>query len=382
MYKTSIEDVVPGIMLEQDIYGDNTKGNPLLVAGTRITANFIYRLKKRGISTLYTSVPINIGNKTSTTRKVINNPISGLYVAEKSKPVVAHKTKEEVIKTMKNFHISLSGLDAEDVYEIVSDLDGILNKVLNDLPENLTMPINVHQLRGDSNGIYIYKHALSVAVISMAIGQYLSLPPDEVLKLGKSASIHDIGMFLVPSDILHKEGRLSRDELENIKRHTLLGYRCSVKLGIADEAINDAILYHHERVDGTGYPLGLSGEDIPLWSRIIAIADVYDAMTSPRSHRKAMTPADTCEFIMSNANTSFEYDIVAALLRRIEFYPMGICVKLSNGNYAVIVENRKNKLRPTIRILDSDIIIDLNERKNFDITILNAVSYQDIIERR
>jgi len=368
-------------MLEQDIYADNNKAIPLLCSGNRITANFLYQLKKRGITALYTSNPSLLGKKKPPSRIVGKNPISSLYV-QKSKSIVAPKTKEEALKTMKDFQISLSGLDAEDVFEVVNNLDNILNRILDDFPPSLTEPINIHQLRGHEKDPFIYKHSLSVAVISMAIGQYLSLTPHDVLRLGKCASMHDTGMFLVSSDIVYKEGVLNRDELENIKRHTLLGYRCLVKMGVADEAIRDGMLYHHERVNGTGYPSGAKGEKIPLWSRIIAVADVYDAMTSNRPHRKAFTPAEACEFIMANASSSFDYDVAIALLRRIEFYPVGICVKLSNGNNAVVIENTKSQLRPVVRIMNSEIIIDLNDRKHIAITILGAVSYQDIIERR
>jgi len=381
MHKIPIDEVMPGAILVQDIYISTNKTIPLLAAGTRVTADFIYRLKKRGINTLYTSNPDPISKKSHAKQKT-RNPLPGIYPVEKSKSVIAPKTKDEALKIMRDFQISLSGLDADDVFEIVNNIDEVLSRVLTEFPKNLSAPINIHSLRGDDKDLYIYKHSLSVAVISMAIGQYLSLPPAEVLQLGKCASMHDIGMFFLEPEILQKESRLNRDEFEGVKRHSQLAYRCLVKMAVADEPIYEGILYHHERIDGTGYPLGLKVEDIPLWSKIIAVADVYDAMTSPRPNRPALAPSDTCEFIMANANKHFEYDIVAALLRRIEFYPTGICTKLSNGNYAVVTDNSKSKLRPTVRVLDTDIIIDLSDRKYLDITILRAVSYQDILEGR
>jgi hypothetical protein len=105
-------------------------------------------------------------------------------------------------------------------------------------------------------------------------------------------------------------------------------------------------------------------------------------MTSARFHRPARTPAETCEFIMASANQTLEYDIVAALLRRIEFYPIGICVRLSGGENAVVTDNSRSKLRPVVRVLETDNIIDLNERKYINTTILRTISYQDIIERK
>ncbi|MCL2841252.1 MAG: HD-GYP domain-containing protein [Defluviitaleaceae bacterium] len=388
MYKVSIEDVIPGMILDQDIYGEaHNKKNPLLCEGMEITASFLYMLKKRGVAFLHTSKPLKLEKDKSPYDMITKaNPLAGLKLSmPKSKSIVSPKTKKQALKAVKDFQISISGLDADDVYEVMHILDNVLNHVLADFPKNLTEPINVHQLRGDDSFSYVYRHAISVAVISMAIGQYLSLPPADVRYLGKCASLHDIGMFLIPSKLTQltpKSAPLKRDELEKIRRHTQLGYRQLVKMGITDEPILNCILHHHERLDGTGYPLGLRGEEISLWSRIIAIADVYDAMTSNRPYRPALPPSEACEFIMANANALFEYDIVAALLRRIEFYPVGICVKLSTGEHAVVIDNTKSRLRPVIRIISTDIERDLNDRRYFDITILKAISYQDIIEKR
>ncbi|MCL2577548.1 MAG: HD-GYP domain-containing protein [Defluviitaleaceae bacterium] len=380
MFKLSIDDITPGMIIQQDIYDGKNAFAPLLCEGTRVTSNFLYQLKKRGVTHLLARKPFQGDVSSLPTGK---NPLASVNIpVSKSKPVIASKTKNEVLKTMKDFQISLSGLDENDVCKIVNSLDDIMNRIVRDFPKNLTHTINVHHLRGNDMASYLYGHSLSVAVISMAIGQYLGLSPEEVLLLGKCASLHDIGMYMVSDEITRKPAFIRKDEHENIKRHTQLGYRSLLKMDAADQNIYEGILYHHERIDGSGYPLGLKGEEIPLWSRIIAVADTYDAMTSERFHRPARTPSDSCEFIMASANRTLEYDIVAALLRRIEIYPVGICVKLSNGDYGVVIENIRSKLRPTVRIIDSDNIVNLNDRKFLDITILSAISYQDIIERK
>ena len=135
MFKVAIEDVIPGVVVEQDIFLDPAKGDkglPLLVTGQRITADFIYRLKKRGVTSLFTSTPM-VNKKKSSVQRTFN-PISGLYHTPKTKPTIAPKTKDEVLKTMKDFEISLSGLDADDVFEIVNNLGDVLNRVLKDFP--------------------------------------------------------------------------------------------------------------------------------------------------------------------------------------------------------------------------------------------------------
>jgi HD-GYP domain-containing protein (c-di-GMP phosphodiesterase class II) len=378
MYKLDIENVFPGMIVQQDIYVEKNARLPLLAEGTKITPSFLAQLKNRGVKFLYAEKPFENMN-----RQLQKNPISKAFIPmQKSKSIIPTKTKSEVLNTIKDFQISLSGLDVDDVCKVVNSLDDILGRILTAFPKNMSEPINVHHLRSDDATSYVYGHSLSVAVISMAMGQYLSLPAEDVLQLGKCASLHDIGMFFLTDDIVQKSSNLQKDEREYMKRHTQLGYRCLVKMDVVDEQICNSILHHHERVDGSGYPLGLKGDEIPLWSRIIAVADIYDAMTSVRFHRPALAPAETCEYIMSNANRTLEYDIVAALLRRIEFYPVGICVKLSGGDYAVVMENTRSKLRPTVRVINTDNIVDLNDRKFLDITILRAISYQDIIERK
>ena len=314
MFKIPIKDVIPGMILDQDIYGDSRMGIPILCAGVEIKAAFLHMLKKRGVEFLYTSNPVSMGDDKSAFNSR-NYALTGLNIpVEKSKSVITPKTKNDALQTMKDFQISLSGLDADDVHEVMNVLDNVLNRVLSDFPKNLTQAINVHQLRGDDNLSYVYRHALSVAVISMAIGQYLSLPPDDVLYLGKCASLHDIGMFLIPTEIVQKKETLKRDELEKIKRHTQLGYRSLVEMGITDTHLLECIMFHHEKIDGTGYPLGLKGEDIPLQGRIMAVIDVYDALVSERPYKHAFTHEKATDIIKEESGRHFDPRIVEAFV--------------------------------------------------------------------
>jgi len=386
MRKIFIDEITPGMVLEADVYKESrTDGLPLLCKGSEITAKFIYALKQHGIYHLHAKdIAIPGESSGNSSQGYDKNLLSIISIpAEKSKSIVKPKTKEEVIKTMKNFHISLSGMDAEEVGKVIDELDNVLARVLGDFPENPVDSINVHQLRNDEDSLYvrIYKHSLSVSVISMALGQFLSLPKEDILSLGKCAVLHDIGMFFAPVDLLKKTDTLDQYEFEMVKKHTNLGYNALKKLGITDKVLCEGVACHHERLNGLGYPLGLQGDKIPLWSRIIAVADVYDAMTNPRPHRLPLSPSEAYEYMMANAHTSFEYDIVMALLRRIEFYPVGVCVELSNKNIAVVLDNSQSKLRPIVRIVNSNAYIDLNKDQNFlDVTIIRTVKLREILD--
>ena len=386
MRKFLIDDITPGMILESDIFKEGRiDGLPLLRKGSEVTAKFIYSLKKLGIDHLYAkdltikkSTQGSKHGKMDKHQNILNLPM------EKSKSVIKPKTKDEILNISKNLHVSLSGMDLEEIGKVVSELDSVMSQVLSEFPENNAGNINVHQLRSEDDSFYerAYKHSMSVSVISMALGQFLSLPKEEILRLGKCAALHDIGMLLSPEEILRKPNSLEDHEFEIVKKHTTLGYNTLRKLNITDKDICEGIACHHERLNGQGYPLGLKGEKIPLWSRIIAVADVYDAMTNPRPHRSPLSPSEVCDYMMANVHTSFEYDIVMALFRRIEFYPVGVYVELSDKSVAVVLDNSKSKLRPIVHLITSNSHVDLKNDPNYaDVNIARTIKLREILDR-
>ena len=150
MYKISLEDATPGMTLDADLYAKaHSNSFALLTKGSVVTANFLYLLKKRGVTHLYTENPAAFDDENSD-YKIMNkrNPLALMSIpAEKSKSVITPKTKKEVLKTMKNFHISLSGMDEDDVCKTVNELDINLQKMVKEFPDNLSEHVNVHQLR-------------------------------------------------------------------------------------------------------------------------------------------------------------------------------------------------------------------------------------------
>ena len=136
-----------------------------------------------------------------------------------------------------------------------------------------------------------------------------------------------------------------------------------------------AILEHHERYDGTGYPANKCGEDITFFGRIVAIADVYDALTSRRPYRKAMNPADSLEYIMGNSGTAFDSDLVEVFVHKIAPYPVGTTVVLSNGYIGIVLENYELlSLRPKIRVFK----IGNKEVTPFEINLKDDYSYLNV----
>lgn len=149
------------------------------------------------------------------------------------------------------------------------------------------------------------EHAERLALLSRAVAVELNMPQSDQVKLELLATLHDIGKIGISDQILTKQGKLSAEEWVEMKRHPEIGYRIAMA---TPELIPvaESILCHHERWDGSGYPQGISGESIPLLSRILSIVDSYDAMTQDRPYRKAMTHEEAIQEIERNSGTQFD----------------------------------------------------------------------------
>lgn len=161
---------------------------------------------------------------------------------------------------------------------------------------------------------YTAGHNMRVAVVAMRIAEELGLSPEKLRALAQGGVVHDVGKIEVPDHILNKPDKLSNEERMIIERHPVTGYEMCKRLGFGKEEL-EVIRSHHERWDGTGYPDRLKGEDIPLLARIIAVADVYDALTSNRSYRQAWTHEQAMALLTDNAGIHFDPHCVQAWMR-------------------------------------------------------------------
>jgi HD-GYP domain-containing protein (c-di-GMP phosphodiesterase class II) len=210
-----------------------------------------------------------------------------------------------------------------------------------------------------------------VAVLSIATGQSLGLDLYELKRLARCAVLHDVGKIAIPQEIINKPGRLTPEEFEIVKQHAMNGLHALKSKGIGDAEMWNAVLLHHERYNGSGYPSGLEKEEIPLFSRIIAVADVYDAVTSYRSYRSPKTPSEAYDLLMSEVNRGFDYDVVQAFIKKLIFYPVGAVLEISSGRYGSVINNT-NELRPTLQMHDNGEHLDLYHHQNL---IIKRVHY-------
>src|SRR6185312_5531545 len=164
----------------------------------------------------------------------------------------------------------------------------------------------------DSRDAFTGSHSDRVATLSAQIAEQLGLPSDEVDLIKLAASLHDIGKLAIPEEILRKPNALTDAERLVLERHPQIGHRMLESLGV--DPIADWVLHHHERWDGVGYPSGLRSTEIPLGARIIFVADAFDAMTSNRLYRRAMTQAEAVREVERCSATQFDPEVVQAFL--------------------------------------------------------------------
>lgn len=198
---------------------------------------------------------------------------------------------------------------------------------------------------------YLYTHSLNTAILSVLLGRYIGLSRGAVEELSISAMLMNIGQLWLPAQLLNKKGKLTKAEFQQIKTHPLKGSEY-LAMQKTPQGISDSVKYHHEKYDGTGYPHGLSGNDIPQFSRIISICDSYDALTSDRPFREALTPNEAIKRLYSMTNSSFHPRYLESFIKCVGIYPVGCFVKLSDGRYGVVITNTpKAPLLPQVKIV-------------------------------
>lgn len=214
---------------------------------------------------------------------------------------------------------------------------------------------------------YTYTHSIQTAFYSMLIAKWLGLSKEDITKAIKAGLLHDIGKTKIPSEILNKQGKLTVQEYEQMKEHPLIGYKMLNEQGNdIDEEIKLAVLYHHERLDCSGYPLKASFQELNMLSKIIAVADVFDAMTSDRVYKKKISPFGVFEMFLTVGLSYFDTTVLNAFIKNIAPYYIGAKVLLSNGEIGEIVYIPPQDIaHPIIRFGDK--FCDFSSKRNIEI---------------
>lgn len=345
----SIDDVKSGMIVAQDIF--NNVGQMLIAEGSKLDENTLRKLKLYGIY----DIPIKEFTDDLDTEELQFNPAKELVTDSKEfkvfKSSYNNRTisiKDEMLNISHGKHINISQL-----FSISSDLLTTV-KYKSDLFSFLT------NLQGFDN--YTYTHCLNVSLICHTIGQWMGFNNDKLMHITVAGLLHDIGKTKIDKDILNKPGKLTEEEYEEIKKHTVYGFQIIEKQDIPYN-IKMAVLMHHERYDGSGYPLNAKNAQINNFAKIVAIADVYDALTSNRPYRDKYSPFHVIRQFEQQYLAHLDTKLLMTFLQNIAYCYLGRWCVLSTGEEGKIVFiNKQLPSRPIIQIDNS--IMDLSQEQD------------------
>ncbi len=282
-------------------------------------------------------------------RKLEERGFAGIYIEDELSQDIF--IEESVPRELKN--LGIKALQSQDIDAALQ----VSAKIAEQLMKNAEFSLDLVDLRSFDD--YTYKHSVNVCVLSTVVGIGMGLSVKELLYLSAAALLHDIGKLQINPDILNKKDRLSQEEYTMVKQHSESAYHIlRGKVEVAGE-ICQAVLYHHENEDGSGYPSGLKSEAIPMFSKIIHVVDVYDALTSRRPYKKPYAIAESIEYLMGGCGSFFDNQVVEVFMKAVPVYPKGTLVEVSDGRPALVVKNTNNPMRPQIRFEDGT-DVDLN----------------------
>lgn len=326
--EVTVDELVEGMILGTSIHDDI--GNVLLSEGLQLTSTTIDRIDKLNIN----RVPILYE-----VEELMKTKLGEQNFDKSSIEETIYETRVIMEKSLKKFQF-------DDLVEF-EKLKSVVNQLINDILAKDFVTLNLTKLKHTDT--YLLEHSVNVCLLSLVCGIYLGYAKVELMNLGLGALLHDIGKIFIPEEIINKPSKLTDDEFNIIKNHTTFGGEAAKKIeGLSQDSM-DIILYHHERVDGKGYPVGSAGDQIPSFAKIVSIADVFDAITSDRIYRDRIDAYTAVEFIIGETGTKFDNNVVRVFLKLVGYYPIGLRVSLNSGEQGII--KRKNKKKPVVRIL-------------------------------
>ncbi len=283
-------------------------------------------------------------------RSPVGDPLVELPPLEEPRPFAVEIAAARTIRSeaMRRFADLIEQARAGRALELQPARDTV-RKVVASVHRNKTALASLVRLKNMDN--YTYTHSINTCVLSVMLAQEADAA-DVAEHIGLGAVVHDIGKVGLPADVLQKPRALDEREWELVRQHPLAGIRIVGMSNDMPEAALRAVGEHHERLDGSGYPNGLNNGDISLAGRIVAIADVYDAMTSDRPYHAAVPYQEAMRMIVDQSGRGFDPDLVRAFIGSMGLFPVGSVVRLSTGEIAVVTEvNPQAIRRPTVLII-------------------------------
>lgn len=307
MLRIKVSSLKPGARLGKDIYSYDSQ--LLLPKGTVISQEHLDHFAARGIEEIFIM--------DSRPKPKSGKPFADVYV--------------DSLQVVKSFMLEAKLGKPLDVEDIKRTTEMLFLQVFDE--NDLFRQMRLMKDKDD----YLFTHSVNVSLLCILIGRWMQCDEKVIKELGTAGLLHDIGKVYINSDILNKPGQLTDEEYEEVKKHTMLGYDLIVQSGAFSNEIANAALMHHERADGTGYPMGIKGYNIPFYAAVTAVADVYDAITSDRVYSARSSPYTAAEILWEESFGRLDPRVTKVFYDKVANFYVGNQVRLSNNEKGIVI---------------------------------------------
>lgn len=343
MHRVATYQLVPGMAVAENIYNFNNQ--LVLSKGTILTDDIITRLEFYSIISIYVEDELHPISEVSDPASYDASEGSYSKRLQASPQFQEFKVKYEC--QVADFHNTLTNVIEKNIPLNTNELMTSISSLLTESSKHASLFDMLHNMREYSDSTY--SHCINVALICNAFSKWMNFSEQDAYTVTLCGLMHDIGKLAVPLNILNKPAKLTDEEYNVIKQHPINGYRVLLSHHL-DTPICTTALLHHEKCDGSGYPYGLLGHRLDRFTKMVTIADIYDAMTSARVYRGPLCPFKVVELIEEEGYQKYDPDYLLTFLSHIVNTYISYRVRLNNGQEGEVIYINKNKLgRPTLK---------------------------------
>jgi HD-GYP domain-containing protein (c-di-GMP phosphodiesterase class II) len=352
----------------------------LLTSDTPVTHELINCLMKWNYTHVYSDGSPQMlhqnSDKADDSQEISNIDIS-IKVKEKYKEIFSFYFI--IISFIDDAYNNFKTNNAIDAEEITAKIKDIINVIKSNRDLILGFAGMQHSVEN-----YMLTHAVNTTIMALAIGDFLKLPPHRLIELGLAAILHEIGMIKLPNSLYLSKKLFSAQERQMMMTHTEIGYRLLKAFKLSENVALGA-LEHHERMDRTGYPNKLGGEDISLYARIIAVVCSYESQVRKRPYKNEKIAHNSILELLSKDRTKFDENIIKALVFCLSIYPLGSYVLLNNNSKGIVYRtNQGNPKYPIIKLLEDEngekvsnqVLVQTSKEKN--IKVVRTLSWEEL----
>ncbi|MGZ5059852.1 MAG: HD-GYP domain-containing protein [Methylobacter sp.] len=366
--KISIQQLKPGMFIH-DI-NCVWMEHPFLVGALKIKNDqTIKKITDLGVREVYIDTLKGLDVIDAPTEAEVNAEIEHkmLAMVQQTKPITTTSTLSEELERSRKVYSEANKIISNIMHDVrigkqieVERIDPVVERMANSILRNKDALLSLCRIKNKDD--YTFLHSVSVGALLISFAHALDFNRDVIKQLGIGGMLHDIGKTKVPNEILNKPGALTEDEFVIMKSHVVHG--CSIlrkSSGIAQVSF-DVASQHHERFDGSGYPLGLKNSEMSVYGQMAAIVDVYDAITADRCYHKGMEPTVAVRKMFEWSKFHFNPKLLRTFIRTVGIYPVGTLVMLESGKIGVVIEQCETDMtRPLVRTI-------FDAKKNYFIT--------------